>query len=490
MTPRPMISTSCSQEACVSDQPARAESCTVLIDAKADAAATTGRRGHRRGGRSLSLLFPADDGCGGKNGCPPNNCRAYFAIDGDSDCSSFSGSDSEDSPDDGEIADLACDGLELSDLYSFDAELVATALRNGASFSDLRDTVQEALTDAFERRLQEEMLAPEQESVGDDAAGAPERACLDEDLSGRMTPGRATPPEGTVVDAATDPELLLNAVRAAAAARGSASRRGSYMRASRSSIAGSRKSIAGASRRVSLSRATEVVGLVQASSADVAAGGVELVQNAIEEARQRHRNSISNVMKQLGVQSSDGMAQTATPSSTCSTMSVVTDDALSSAAASAPEFEDELTVLLRERIKVAMAGALARQKQRQAEDEAEAAANAAKQRNRWSAQAPHIGYYSNHAAAAASAAAAHRYRMCSIDWFRFPMVSLPFGWVVPHQWGTHGSYYQPPQQAPCTLNGTNGSYYQPPQQAPCTPNGMTGSRRCCGVPTTAESLHF
>lgn len=431
MTPRPGVSIEGSQ-ACVSEQPAHEE---------------PGRRGHRRGGRSLSLLFPAEDGCNNV-GAAANTCRAYFALDGDSDCSSFSGSDSEDAPEEGEVADLACDALELSDMYSFDAGPLAAALQKGASFAELRDTVQEELTAAFERRLQEEMSVPEQELVelvDDDAAATvaaatlPERACLDEDLSGRMTPGRATPPEGpegVVADAGVDPELLSTAAGAAAAAREGASRRCSHLRASRSSIAGSRKSIAGARRRLSLSRATEVVSLVESDGVDAPRGGepargVEFVQNVIEEARQRHRQSISNVMKQLGVQSTDDLVQTQTPSSTCSTMSVVTDESKFPAAAAGPEPEDELSALLRERIKVAMAGALARQKQRQAEAEAEAAASAAKERNRWSAQTP-VGYYSN------------QHAMCGVGWFGFPMVIFPFGWVAPYPWPMHGQgYYQP-----------------------------------------------
>jgi len=436
------------------------------VDAEADAATRAGRRAHRRGGRSLSLLFPAEEGRVSNTGAPANNCRAYFALDGDSDCSSWSGSDSDEAPDDGEIADLACDGLELSDLYSFDAEQVAAALQNGASFAELRDTVQEALTDAFERRLEEEALVPEQEPVVDDAAAAaaaaPERGCLDDDLSGRMTPGRETPPEGTVVNAAADPGLLSTAAGAAAAARKSAGQRCSYVRASRRSIAGSRKSIAGARRRVSLSRATEVVGLVEPDGADAPAGGetargVEFVTNAIEEARQRHRNSISSVMKQLGMQSSDGLVKTETPNSTCSTMSVVTDEASLPSAASAPEPEDELSAALRDRIKAAMAGALARQKQRQAELEIEAAANAAKQHNPhysscnpyWSAQ-PHYSYCGNQltaaaasAAARASGAATHPRQMCSAGWFGFPVFTYPYGWVVHYPWGMPGSYYQP-----------------------------------------------
>jgi len=96
-------------------------------------------------------------------------------------------------------------------------------------------------------------------------------------------------------------------------------------------------------------------------------------------------------------------------------------DALLSASASAPKFEDELTLLLRDRIKVAMAGALARQKQRQAEAEAEAAATADRVRNYGMAQA-HGGY---------------------IGWFSFPIFAFPFGYAAPYPWGIPGSYYQP-----------------------------------------------
>lgn len=422
------------------DQLVRAEACAVPADAEVREDARAGRRGHRRGGRSLSLLFPAEDGCNNGDGAPPNNCRAYFALDGDSDCSSFSDSDS-DALDEGEIADLACEGLELNDLYSFDAGRVAAALRNGASFAELRDTIQEALTDAFENRLQEEMLAPEQEAVGDAAAAAattaataadPEPSNLAEDLSGRMTPGRATPPEGSVANAAANPDLLTTAANAAIMAREAAGRRRSCLRASRSSIAGSRSSMAGARRRVSLSRATEVVGLVKLDGINApgskAAHGLEFVQNAIEEARHRHRRSISNVMKQLGVQSSDGLVQAETPISTCSTRSNVTDEALS-AAASAPEPEDELSGLLRERIKGAMAGALTRQKQRQAEAEAEEAAANARMRHKCLSGQPQ----------AAAAAAAHEFQMHGGGcWFSFPMILLPFGWAAPYAWGMPG----------------------------------------------------
>lgn len=203
--------------------------------------------------------------------------------------------------------------------------------------------------------------------------------------------------------------------------------------------------MAGARRRVSLSRATEVVGLVKLDGINApgskAAHGLEFVQNAIEEARHRHRRSISNVMKQLGVQSSDGLVQAETPISTCSTRSNVTDEALS-AAASAPEPEDELSGLLRERIKGAMAGALTRQKQRQAEAEAEEAAANARMRHKCLSGQPQ----------AAAAAAAHEFQMHGGGcWFSFPMILLPFGlccyrrppapiagWAAPYAWGMPG----------------------------------------------------
>jgi len=267
-------------------------------------------------------------------------CAFQMCSDSDSDAGSHTGSQSPRSS----AGSDGCGGGSLEDMFSFDPSLVAQALQDGAGLEKLTCAIENAMADNLAKRVKEEDFLEQEKrsarpsiSPEDDLEGRmtpPDRGCGEialetDDIAGRMTPptteeedlaGRMTPPlreenDNTTLEEtpADDLQGKLNAVMACAFARRRRSsaahrREREQTECERDQVEAWRedklleqqkrwrKSVG----RKSITKATKVVEASGNDTSDTSwEDKVELIQQAMEEARRRHNKSIAKAVQDV-----------------------------------------------------------------------------------------------------------------------------------------------------------------------------------------------
>jgi len=209
------------------------------------------------------------------------------------------------------------DGADLQNLFSFDPDQVAEALKRGATLDELVQSIEDAMAQRLEQRLADFRGEPT-------GLGTPPRMG---DLTGLMTPPDSTPKPLNQADlSARLAKCRRSSVVMAAVNEASTRHRHSLVQVVAAGLTGApsdpaklRQSLVMANRlhRLSLVRAAEVLeaaGVEDRHASVELQQQLELVQQAVKAAQRRHRLSVVRAVAEVtGVNSSTQSPASASP---------------------------------------------------------------------------------------------------------------------------------------------------------------------------------